>query len=140
VPKVDLKAAPKVINALAGAIKKGLVAACHDCSEGGLAVALAEMAFAGGRGLEVNLTKVPINRDVTRSDQALFSESTTRFLIEVAPENFGPLAQLCRDVRFGEIGKVTDNQRLIIKTVGGKAVIDADIYELKEAWQKPLRW
>ncbi|MFC1783635.1 AIR synthase-related protein [Planctomycetota bacterium] len=140
VPKVDLKAAPKVINALAEAIKKGLVAACHDCSEGGLAVALAEMAFAGGRGLEVNLTKVPVSRDITRPDQTLFSESTTRFLLEAAPENFGPLAQLFRDIRFAEIGKVTDNQRFIIKTVGGKALIDADIYELKEAWQKPLRW
>ncbi|KPK78194.1 MAG: phosphoribosylformylglycinamidine synthase [Phycisphaerae bacterium SM23_30] len=140
VPKVNLNAAPKVIAAVAAAIKQGLVVACHDCSEGGLAVALAEMAFAGGVGIEANLTRVPVSRDVSRADQTLFGESATRFLMEAPPENFGRLAQLLGNMRFGEIGMVTDNSRLIIKTTGGQAVIDADIYKLKEAWQKPLRW
>ena len=48
VPKVDLELAPQVFAAVHAAITNGLVRACHDLSEGGLAVAIAEMAFAGG--------------------------------------------------------------------------------------------
>ena len=140
VPRVNLLTAPKVIKAAATAIQQGLIEACHDCSEGGLAVALAEMAFAGGLGMEINLANVPSSRDVIRPDQILFSETTTRFIVEVKPENFGRLAQICRDVRFGEIGKVTDGKRLIIRGKNNQVVIDADIAELKEAWQAPLRW
>jgi len=140
VPKVDLRSAPKIVKAVAEAIRQGLIASCHDCSEGGLATALAEMAFAGGLGIQANLAEVPVNRDVTRTDQILFSESTTRFILEVNPENFGRLAQLFRDFRFGEIGKVTNETRLTIKDVSGKPALDADIRELKESWQAPLRW
>jgi len=140
VPRVNLLTVPKVIKAAAAAIQQGLIEACHDCSEGGLAVALAEMAFAGGLGMEINLANVPSSRDVIRPDQILFSETTTRFIVEVKPENFGRLAQICRDVRFGEIGKVTDGKRLIIRGKNNQVVIDADIAELKEAWQAPLRW
>ena len=140
VPRVNLQTAPKVIKAIAAALKQDLIEACHDCSEGGLATALAEMAFAGGLGIEALLPDIPISKDVTRYDQILFSESPTRFLVEVTPDNFGRLAQLCGNIRFGEIGKVVDNKRLIIKAANGSAVIDADIYELKEAWLKPLRW
>jgi phosphoribosylformylglycinamidine synthase II len=140
VPKVDLRTAPKIMTAVAEAIHQGLIVSCHDCSEGGLAAALAEMAFAGGLGVQANLAEVPVSRHVTRSEQILFSESTTRFLLEVNPDHFGRLAQLFRNVRFGEIGKVTDAPRLIIKDAGGKPAIDADIYDLKESWQAPLRW
>jgi phosphoribosylformylglycinamidine synthase subunit PurSL len=140
VPKVDLRTAPKIMTAVAEAIRQGLIVSCHDCSEGGLAVALAEMAFAGGLGIQVNLAEVPVSRNVTRTDQILFSESTTRFILEVNPEHFGRLAQLFRDFRFGEIGKVTDNARLTIKDLSHKPTIDADIQELKESWQAPLRW
>jgi phosphoribosylformylglycinamidine synthase len=140
VPRVDLQAGPKVIAAVAGAIKEGLIAACHDCSEGGLVVAVAEMAFAGGLGIEVNLGNVPCSRDVLRNDQVLFSESTSRFIVEIAPEGLGRLAEICKNIRFGEIGKVTDQTRLIIKDAGNKTVVDAGIADLKEAWQEPLRW
>ncbi|MCP4707720.1 MAG: phosphoribosylformylglycinamidine synthase subunit PurL [Planctomycetes bacterium] len=140
VPQVNLESAPKIINAIAEAFKQDLIEACHDCSEGGLATALAEMAFAGGLGIEALLPDIPISKDATRHDQILFSESPTRFLVEVTPDNFGRLARLCSNIRFGEIGKVVDNNRLVIKAANGSPVIDADIHELKEAWQKPLRW
>ena len=140
VPKVDLRTAPKIMTAVAEAIRQGLIVSCHDCSEGGLAAALAEMAFAGGLGIQVNLAEVPVSRNVTRTDQILFSESTTRFLIEVNPDHFGRLAQLFRDFRFGEIGNVTGVPRLTVKDVSGKPTIDADILDLKESWQAPLRW
>ncbi len=55
VPTVDKEMAPKIFRALHQAIKQGLILSCHDLSEGGLAVAAAEMAFAGGVGVELKL-------------------------------------------------------------------------------------
>ena len=75
------------MNALAAAMEKGLVRACHDCSEGGIGVAAAEMAFAGGLGMVIHLDKVPLAEPIERDDFVLFSESNTRFLAEVAPED-----------------------------------------------------
>ena len=140
VPRVNLKTAPRVIAAVAELIRRGLVASCHDCSEGGLAVALAEMAFAGGLGMTIDLAGVPTGGNVNRDDQILFSESTSRFILEIEPKYFGQFAEICRDIRFGELGAVTEEPRLIIKNAQCKTIIDASTSELKEAWQKPLRW
>ena len=82
-PKVQATKARKTYYNLTKAIDEGIVKSCHDLSEGGLAVAAAEMAFASGFGLEINLQKVPA-KDITRNDFVLFSESNSRFLIEVA--------------------------------------------------------
>jgi len=60
-------------------IRKGLVNACHDCSKGGLGVALAEMCIAGGKGVSLDLK--PISSDNLRDDALLFSESNSRFII-----------------------------------------------------------
>ena len=83
VPKVKGAKAKRTFRAVTEAIDEGLVKSCHDLSEGGLAVAAAEMAFASGYGLEIDLCKVP-SKEVERNDFALFSESNSRFLIEVA--------------------------------------------------------
>src|SRR5205814_1671856 len=81
-PQVDVELAPSVFAAIHSAIAQGLVRSCHDLSEGGLAVAIAEMAFAGGVGVDLpDLARMPgVERDT--DDVRLFSESTTRFLIE----------------------------------------------------------
>ena len=59
VPKVKGAKAKRTFKAVTKAIDSGLIKSCHDLSEGGLAVAAAEMAFAGGYGLELDLCKVP---------------------------------------------------------------------------------
>ena len=140
VPRVDFKAAPKVAAAVAEAIAQGLIVSCHDCSEGGLATALAEMAFAGALGMKVALDQVPTSRDVSRTDEILFSESTSRFVLEIKPQDSATLAKICKQVRFGQIGSITQEPRLVITDRSNTAVIDADIAELKEAWHAPLRW
>ena len=82
-PQVDLGQAPGLFHGLHQATQRGLVRACHDLSEGGLAVAIAEMAFAGGVGAD--LTTVA-DADRPQPDEVLlFAESTTRFLVEVPP-------------------------------------------------------
>jgi len=85
-PRVDAVAAKRLYAALHRAIAAGLVASCHDCSDGGLGVALAETAFAGGLGMDVDLRQVP-RRDLDRDDYLLFSETASRFVVTVSPEN-----------------------------------------------------
>ena len=109
VPKLQATKARKTYYNLTKAMGGGFVKSCHDLSEGGLAVAAAEMAFAGGLGLEIDLKKVP-GKDLARNDFVLFSESNSRFLIEVAEtdkEEFeGLMGKAC-----AQIGKVTDRPK-----------------------------
>ena len=140
VPTVDLETAPKIANRISTAIAQGLAVSCHDCSEGGLAVALAEMAFAGGLGIEADLRGLPKSKDCSRTDTQLFSESNSRYVVEVEPENYDAFAKMMLNLPFGQIGKVTEEKTLIIKAEDGKTVIETDINSLKEAWQRPLDW
>jgi len=140
VPKLELETASKIAKKISAAIAQGLVVSCHDCSEGGLAVALAEMAFAGGLGIEADLRGLPKSDDCSRTDAQLFSESNSRYIVEVEPENYNAFAKLMLNLPFGQIGKVTEEKILLIKTEDGKAVIKADVDELKQAWQKTFDW
>jgi phosphoribosylformylglycinamidine synthase len=140
VPRLDLKLAPKIAKKISEAIAKGLVVSCHDCSEGGLAVALAEIAFAGGLGIEADLRGLPKSKDCWRADTQLFSESNSRYIVEVEPENYAAFVKLMLNLPFGQIGKVTEEKALVIKAADSKTVIEADIGSLKRAWQKTLDW
>ncbi|MCD4830932.1 MAG: phosphoribosylformylglycinamidine synthase subunit PurL [Anaerohalosphaeraceae bacterium] len=140
VPMVDIKVAAKTAEKMHKAITGGLVASCHDCSEGGLAIALAEMAFAGGLGIEADLRGVIKDDDCSRAEVVLFSESNSRYIVEVKPENYDAFVRLMLDVPLGEIGKVVDSKTLTVKDSAGKAVVDIETDKLKQAWQKPLKW
>jgi len=140
VPQVDLKLAPKIAMRISEAIAKGLVASCHDCSEGGIAVALAEMAFAGGLGIEADLRGLPKSKDCESIASQLFSESTSRYIVEVEPKYYDAFAKLMLNLPFGQIAKVTDSGQLIIKDQKSRPAITADINTLKSAWQKTFSW
>jgi phosphoribosylformylglycinamidine synthase len=140
VPKLDLETAPKIAERISQAITEGLVVSCHDCSEGGLAIALAEMAFAGGLGIEADLRGLPKSKDCTRADAQLFSESNSRYIVEVEPEKYDAFAKLMLNLPFGQVGKVTEEKMLVIKAEDGTKTVESDINSLKEAWQRPLNW
>ena len=140
VPKVYPEKGKKLMNALSAAMNKGLVSACHDLSEGGIGVAAAEMSFAGGLGMNINLKNVPLADTIERDDLILFSESNARFLAEVAPEKKKDFEKTMSGVDYAEIGKVTDNKKFEVYGRSGNQVLTAPIAELKEAWQKPLKW
>jgi phosphoribosylformylglycinamidine synthase len=140
VPQVDAELGKKVMEALAGATDRRLVRAMHDLSEGGLAVAAAEMAFAGGLGMELDLAQVPYEDGEKRDDVILFSESNSRFLVEVSPEKRKEFEKALKGVPFGLLGEVKKEKVLKIQGLGGEVVVDEPIKALKEAWQKPLRW
>ena len=128
------------MEALSAAIEKGLVRACHDCSEGGLGVALAEMAFAGGLGATVYLKSVPRTGPIYRNDYILFSESNSRFLVEVAPESEAKFIKVMAGIIMAPIGHVSQEEILEVHGLNNDVVLSTAIADLKEAWQKPLRW
>ena len=137
VPKVRGGKAKRTFKAVTKAIDLGFVKSCHDISEGGLAVAAAEMAFAGGLGLELDLAQVP-RRDVERDDFVLFSESNSRFLIEVAESIRPDFEEFMHGKSCVLIGKVVKEERLKIKGLKGKVVVDAELNKLRHSWKKTL--
>ena len=139
VPHVDLEQAPQVFTAIHRAIQGGLLRSCHDLSEGGLAVAAAEMAFAGGWGVDIDLTPIAEASGLNDPAVLLYSESTTRFLIEVTPEAASNVEANFAGLPLARIGTVTAVGRVQF-TFAGKPVIDADCAELKSAWLTPLAW
>ena len=137
VPKVKGAKAKRTFKAVTKAIDSGLIKSCHDLSEGGLAVAAAEMAFAGGYGLELDLGKVP-GKALERSDFVLFSESNSRFLIEVSEKDRQEFEALMKSKACSKIGKVTKDERLLIHGLNKKIVVDASLAELRCSWKKTL--
>jgi phosphoribosylformylglycinamidine synthase II len=140
VPRVDPKKGKRLMDTLSAVMEKGLVRACHDLSEGGIGVAAAEMVFAGGLGMVIHLGQVPLGEGINRDDYVLFSESNTRFLVEVAPEDKQRFEGMMAEVDFAAIGQVTNKKRLEVYGFSEKIVLSTLIAELKEAWQRPLRW
>jgi phosphoribosylformylglycinamidine synthase II len=138
VPTVaDPQLAIDMYRALHRAIVSRLVASCHDLSDGGLGVALAESAFSGGLGARLALGNLSLD-GVTRDDVALFSETPCRFLVSVSQEKRSELEQTMNGFPVALVGEVVEGPRLTVTGFSGQSVVDADIWELKKAWQKPL--
>ncbi len=132
VPQSDVMELRGRADALVDAIEGGLVRAAHDCSEGGLAVALAEMCFAGGFGAEVDLGDL----DDLRFDIKLFSESNSRWLVEVPLEDADDFEDLFEGFPIFCIGTVTEGQTLTIRD--GKHKLQADAAQCRKAWAEAM--
>ncbi len=139
VPKVEPSPASATFAAVHRAIEAGSVAACHDCSEGGLAVALAEMAFAGGLGVDCQLVDIPSGYAQLDAVTRLFSESNSRFVCEVADEQLAKFSAAVAGTAVAKMGQVTTSKRVVIRD-DEKTLIDLPNDELKRAWQSPLAW
>lgn len=121
-PTIDMDAPARYRN-LHAAIRRGLIVSAHDCAEGGLAVALAEMCIAGGLGAAIDTA--PAGNETV----AWFAESSSRIVLEVEPRNVDSvIEQIGGPVEV--IGNVTDSYSL--QLLDYVIVID----ELKKAWQK----
>jgi phosphoribosylformylglycinamidine synthase len=135
VPRVDLALAPKLFAAVHAAITAGVVRACHDLSEGGLAAAIAEMAFAGGVG--VDITALPGDH---ADEVKLFSESCSRFLVEVKPQQATRFEAHFASLPLAKVGITVAEPRLRVAGSDGEWLLWVKLAELKEAWQKPFKW
>lgn len=122
-------------RALHRAMRAGLVRACHDLSEGGLAVAAAEMCIAGRLGLHLNLDSIPVGAGASLALTArLFSESNGRFLVEVAPDDVAAFRREMAGHPCAEVGLVTEEPLLYLFEAGREAVIALPLSELVSAW------
>ncbi|MBP7216572.1 MAG: phosphoribosylformylglycinamidine synthase subunit PurL [Candidatus Omnitrophica bacterium] len=144
-PKVDTKKATLIFQALQTAASSGIVKAMHDCSDGGLGVACAEMAFAGGLGMDLFLSEVPFEIKNTKSeplsnDMVLFSESNSRFIVEVEKKDQKKFEQMLKGIPYGLIGCVKEKPIFTVYGLDGKECVRKEIKALKQSWQQPLAW
>ena len=135
VPRTDPEILKHCMNGLLACMKKQYIAACHDLSEGGLGACLAEMAIGGNLGATIDISAV--GKDL-RSDFKLFSESNTRWVVEVKKEKQSLFEkQLKKDrVCFIMLGKI-NRDHLTIKDEG-KTVVNLSVSLLRECWKKPI--
>ena len=135
-PTVDAAACLAACRAVDAAHRAGLLTACHDCSDGGLAVAVAEMAIGGRAGAQFDLRAVPCESDAVGHDLSIaFGETPGRFVCAVPADRAEAFAAAMGDVPWAWIGAVTAAPVVEIKTsAGGAECLDVD--RLALAWRR----
>jgi phosphoribosylformylglycinamidine synthase subunit PurSL len=128
----------RIFQAMARATASGSIRSCHDCSEGGLGVAVAEMAFAGGFGADVDLRRVLASPAGLRDDVLFFAESNSRFVAEVAESRAASFERNLAGVPYAWIGTTTSDPRLRAVGAAGKPVLDEPLDALRSAWKGTL--
>ena len=136
-PTLDFTLEKKVQSACRYGIKKGWLHSAHDCSEGGLAIALAESSISGKLGAEV-----VINAENQRLDELLFGESASRIVVSVKPEHqtiWENYLQEVLDLDWQQLGIVgTAQGNLTILTSNNTALIDLDLTTITELWDSAI--
>ncbi len=120
------------------AIRDGFVLSCHDCSEGGIGVAGAEMAFSGGLGLEIDLGRVPISGPRMRDDELLFSESLCRYLVEVDSRSAARFEALFEDLPCAPIGHSLAEEKFRIRGRNGAVMLEEPLADLGRIHRQSL--
>ncbi|HSX04210.1 MAG TPA: phosphoribosylformylglycinamidine synthase subunit PurL [Rhabdochlamydiaceae bacterium] len=136
-PSVNANRARQNYLALHRAIRAGMITSCHDCSDGGLAVALAESAFSGGLGMEISLSQVPVE-GVLSDAEILFSESSSRLIVTLPSRHVTNFESLFNKEELSCIGKVRKDQAFTVLGKNQEPTIQLQLHTLKEAWQKPF--
>ncbi len=134
VPKVDTKNTKGIFESLSRAIEKKLISACHDLSEGGLGVAISEMCISSDLGANLFLEEIPKEANIL-DYEILFSESPSRFIVEVEKNKKEAFERELKDVSFGLIGCVSQNKKLGIYNRDTKEVIGLSITDLRNSWR-----
>ncbi len=139
-PPIDLEQEARVQAACLELIQAGIVRSAHDVSDGGLAVALAEMCIAGGKGAAIAL------ETEGRAETVLFGEGASRILLEIADGHDALLAQILEKHGAGYrvLGRVTDDDELRMTLLDSKqqqeTTVSLSVTALKEQWEGALQW
>ncbi len=141
IPRVNLALGPQHATAVATLIANRLVVSAHDCSDGGLLVAAAEMAFAGHVGLDLNLDRLPVEAPLDTTS-ACFAETPSRYLLEIAPDHLAEATRVLNTagVPFADIGMFANHDRLTVRRTDEDHLLDEPLETLRQAWQAPLDW
>ncbi|MEM6980076.1 MAG: phosphoribosylformylglycinamidine synthase subunit PurL [Planctomycetota bacterium] len=141
VPRVNGEMAKAIFAAVHHAISKRWIRSAHDCSEGGLAVTLAEMAMAGGLGMELNLASALNGTNGLNATELCFAESNSRFVVEV-PATYASVFEAhfdSKDLPLFDLGTVTEDDQLTIAN-GDESVMQISVSAVKSTWLAPLDW
>ena len=138
VPQVDADFSINLYRLFEEAVNKRLIASSLSPSHGGIGAVLAKKTIAGQLGMEIDLTKVPA-KNIDREDFLLFSESQSRFVVTVAPQNQKAFEELFKDIPFALIGQVREDQKFIIKGFDNKELINTEISKLDEAYRQTFK-
>jgi len=138
VPKVDAVTALVLYERLHAAIQKGLVRSAHDCSDGGLFVALAEVCMAGRLGARIDLATLPVDGMVSPIAK-LFSESQSRFVVTVRPSDQAAFEAALAGSAFAKLGAIAEAPSLEIAD-GSAPLLSASLDAMFERWRRPLDW
>jgi phosphoribosylformylglycinamidine synthase subunit PurSL len=138
IPKVDASVAMRCYEQVHEAIKNRLIVSCHDLSEGGLAVSVAEMAFAGELGISIDISAMRQASFVDR-EIAMFSESNSRLLCEVPFDKVAAFEQSMQSVPCYRLGEVAKHDRVVVQC-DKETLIDVRWKILRDEWLAPLDW
>ncbi|BBD09680.1 AIR synthase-related protein [Desulfovibrio ferrophilus] len=137
VPQVDAVSARERYITLHATMQDSLVSAAHDLSDGGLGVAVAEMCIGGRLGAAIDLAKVPTCPDDMEVTDLLYSESNSRLLVTVRPENRNAFEAAFKGQHFALIGEVTGDGNLVVQK-DGQPLINEHVDTLTSAWKAPF--
>ncbi|MDE2293320.1 MAG: phosphoribosylformylglycinamidine synthase subunit PurL, partial [Elusimicrobia bacterium] len=138
VPRVSLKSAKDALWRLSAAVREGLVMSAHDLREGGLAVAASEMAFSGEVGVALDLERVPRAKGAADPVTILFSESQSRFLLEVSPDKERAFLRAMKGSALARVGQTIANPVLRVVGLDSRTLLEERLGDLKAAWQGTL--
>ncbi len=136
IPKVDIEVLKNNLMAVSEAIKKGLLASAQPVARGGLIVDICKKAIAGDKGAEIDLAKID-SEGINKDFQLLYSESASRFLVTLQPENKGAFEEILKkyNCSYSEIGKVINEKYIIVKGIHGKTIIKEELKKLRDSYK-----
>ncbi len=138
VPQLDFRQSPKILKAVHQAISRRYIAALHDCSEGGIGVALAEMAIGGRCGIAVDIALIPTDTRL-RPDELLFSESNSRFMAEIPRGKQTAFEKTMKGIPHARIGIVNDSGEMTVNK-GKKRLMQLSVRKMARYWKKSIQW
>jgi phosphoribosylformylglycinamidine synthase subunit PurSL len=139
VPQVDADKAIELYKKYQEAINQRLISSSLSPSIGGMGIVLAKKAIAGQLGMNIDLTKVPKSDDLDRDDFMLFSETQSRFIITIAPQNKEKLEALMEGTVFAQIGEITESKEFEVKGLSGEIIISTNVDDLDTNYRKTFK-
>lgn len=139
IPRVDLKVGPAAARAVARLIREGRVLSAHDCSEGGMLAAVAEMLIASGGGRAEPLgVSLSIGVSTPGPAALAFAENPSRYVLEIAPESESAVRTACAaaGLTCTSLGTLDNSAHLR----WSQASLDIPVERLARAWKQPLDW
>jgi len=132
VPRVDLNIDKLNRTTILNLIRSGLITCAHDCSKGGIAISLAEMAIAGSVGMKIDLNAIP--NSCNRIDELLFSETHSRYLVSTKEADRVRRVLASVGIPFAEIGIIIGTNFEVYK--GKKMIMRLPLKQLRSHYDR----